>query len=598
MKRLLDWIEQRTGLGAGLRNCVDAPVPGGACVCKVWPCTILFCFCVQAITGFVVWMHYSPSAQTAWESVYFLQHHVAGGWLLRAVHHYSAQVMLVLIAIYIIQMVLTGAYRAPRELVFWTVVFMGLLTLGLMLTGDLLTWDQNSFASTQVRVSFLTLLPAIGGDLYKLAAGGPAFGHLTLTRFVALHIGLFSACFLGLLLLHGLLARRANVTKAQTSEKVTPFWPNQALLSTIACLVVLLVILALASSHGLSGDHAGVALGAPADPDPTNFYAAARPEWAFLGLYEFSHQFPGELMLLPIFVIPTILVCLVLAMPWIGRFKAGHRFNMLLIVVLLLANGVLSWRSVARDRANPEHQAALAVGEEQAARVLQLARSPQGIPATGALTLLKNDPKTQGPILFTAHCSSCHDYADAEGQGITAEESSAPNLFGYPRRQWFVNFLDPKNISGPDCFGNTKFKSGDMASFVKELFEDLEDDEIEELKVDLAKVAAAVSAEAALPAQQEADRQDTALIEEGRQLMLDDFACIDCHKFHDKGAIGNAPELTGYGSRPWLLGIISDPTHKRFYGESNDRMPAYAETLSEKQLGLLVDWLRGEWYEE
>ncbi len=51
--------------------------------------------------------------------------------------------------------------------------------------------------------------------------------------------------------------------------------------------------------------------------------------------------------------------------------------------------------------------------------------------------------------------------------------------------------------------------------------------------------------------------------------------------------------------------MISDPNHERFYGDNNDRMPAFAEhdgdaaqnTLSHKQLGLIVDWLRGEWYE-
>ena len=55
----------------------------------------------------------------------------------------------------------------------------------------------------------------------------------------------------------------------------------------------------------------------------------------------------------------------------------------------------------------------------------------------------------------------------------------------------------------------------------------------------------------------------------------------------------------------WLVGIISNPAHQRFYGSENDRMPAYAEfpdepaknTLSAHDIGLLVDWLRGEWYE-
>jgi mono/diheme cytochrome c family protein len=44
------------------------------------------------------------------------------------------------------------------------------------------------------------------------------------------------------------------------------------------------------------------------------------------------------------------------------------------------------------------------------------------------------------------------------------------------------------------------------------------------------------------------------------------------------------------------VGIVTDPTHERFYGESNDRMPAFGTTMETDQIGILADWLRGEWY--
>ncbi len=94
MKSLFSWFNDRTGLGDWCGRLAGSPVPGGACWCKVWPCVIAFLFCVQAITGFFLWAYYSPSAQTAWESVYYVQNEVAGGWLLRAIHHYSAHVLL------------------------------------------------------------------------------------------------------------------------------------------------------------------------------------------------------------------------------------------------------------------------------------------------------------------------------------------------------------------------------------------------------------------------------------------------------------------------------------------------------------------------
>ena len=101
------------------------------------------------------------------------------------------------------------------------------------------------------------------------------------------------------------------------------------------------------------------------------------------------------------------------------------------------------------------------------------------------------------------------------------------------------------------------------------------------------------------------DQKGAALIEEGRELLTDDFGCTDCHRFHDEGSLGNAPDLTAYGSREWTIAIINNAAQRRFYRDTNDRMPAYAEfpdnpaknTLSPKDIALLADWLRGEWLE-
>ena len=217
MNALLGWIEDRTGLCSAIRSWLDRPVPGGPAWLNVWPTTIAFLFFTQLVTGVVLWMYYSPGAQTAWESVYYIQTQVLGGWMLRAVHHYAAQVMLVLIGVYLVQTILRRAYRAPRELLFWTIVLSGVLTLALNLTGDLLAWDQNGYSCTQVRTGFLLLLPRIGGELYKLAVGGPAFGHLTATRFLALHAGVLTAALLATLALHAWFAARCARRLSQAS---------------------------------------------------------------------------------------------------------------------------------------------------------------------------------------------------------------------------------------------------------------------------------------------------------------------------------------------------------------------------------------------
>ena len=177
MNAFLEWLDDRTNICTAYKNCETRPLPGGARWTRVWPCTIIFTFAVQVITGLVLWMYYSPSAQSAWESVYYIQHNVWGGWLLRAIHHYSGQALLVLVALYVIQLVLTWKCRAPREFVFWTAVFMGLCTLALLLTGDLLAWDQNSQSATLVRVNFLMLLPLVGVASVQARGRRTGFRH-------------------------------------------------------------------------------------------------------------------------------------------------------------------------------------------------------------------------------------------------------------------------------------------------------------------------------------------------------------------------------------------------------------------------------------
>ena len=128
-------------------------------------------------------MSYSPSGQTAWESVYYIQNEMQGGWLLRGIHHFMAQAMVVLLALHLMQVIIDGAYRAPREVNFWIGLLLMLIVLGLSLTGYLLPWDQKGYWATRVATNLASLVPGVGEDLQRLVVGGTDYGHHTLTRF-------------------------------------------------------------------------------------------------------------------------------------------------------------------------------------------------------------------------------------------------------------------------------------------------------------------------------------------------------------------------------------------------------------------------------
>jgi ubiquinol-cytochrome c reductase cytochrome b subunit len=120
-----------------------------------------------------------------------------------------------------------------------------------------------------------------------------------------------------------------------------------------------------------------------------------------------------------------------------------------------------------------------------------------------------------------------------------------------------------------------------------------------EQKENLDKVIAALSAEAQLKPQLAADQKDAALIEQGKTLIREQMKCTDCHEFGKKDEDATAPSLTGYGSRKWLINFIGHSSHADFYGDKNDRMPAFGpdQILTPHAIGLIADWLRGSWYE-
>ena len=119
MKKFWDWLDHRTGMRDLMHEALYERIPGGARWRYVWGSTLVFTFVLQMITGFFLWTAYSPSAQTAWESVYYIQNEMTGGWLLRGIHHFMAQAMVLLLPLHMLQVVIDRAYRAPREMNFW-----------------------------------------------------------------------------------------------------------------------------------------------------------------------------------------------------------------------------------------------------------------------------------------------------------------------------------------------------------------------------------------------------------------------------------------------------------------------------------------------
>lgn len=606
------WVDDRTGLQKLLHELLYERIPGGARWRYVWGSTLVFTFVVQVMTGFCLWAAYSPGVQNAWASVLHIEEAMFLGSFVRGLHHYAAQAMVILMAIHFLQIVVDGAYRAPREFNFWVGLILMQIVLGLALTGYLLPWDQKGYYATQVATKIMGATPVVGQALQELVVGGSEYGQHTLTRFFALHAGVLPSLLVVCLAVHLYLFRFHGIHARQPLKGPEDFfWPTQVAYDTAACLLVLIVLAGLAY-------FVGAELAAPANPAEP--YAAARPEWYFLSLFrllKFEVVEHFGLAFGAIFL-PGMAMAYVVLMPFISQIRFGHQLNILVTMLLTMVVVGLTGLAWYEDRNNPDHQAAVAEAERDAERARELALGASRIPLEGPMNLLRSDPMTQGPRLFAKHCAPCHHYQGHDGRGRVLAELDpetgkqvaslplAPDLGDLGSADWmrrvvldFATHMAP--LKNAPWFGKEEGIHPDESEMA-----DWSGDRVAlaslENKPNLDALIEFMLSETGRPNL----KLDAAKVNLGKQLAtegtwagaIEGKACTDCHatlgESFDPGRdeAGGYPDVAGYLSAAWLLDFLKDPGHPQYYGDKN-QMPAFEGRMTSEELDLLVRWMTG-----
>src|SRR5215471_19337242 len=360
---VLGWLESRVGYTGILQLLLDEPVPGGA----RWWYVFGFVLTLQLLTGILLAAFYSPSSTTAWASVAFIQDQLTLGWFVRGLHSMGASAMVVLTGIHLAQVLIYGAYKAPREMNWLVGVLMMGMVLAFALTGYLLPWDQKGYWATQVATSIMGTTPVLGPAIQRLIQGGSLYGNYTLTHFYALHTYVLPGAILALLGLHLYLFRRHgvtakwNVSHDELTRTTQPFWPDQLFKDMIACALVFVVIVVLVlRSHGAE-------LEAPADPSSSYL---ARPEWYFLPLFQLLKYFEGPLEVIGTMVIPGLAGAILVGLPFFDRSRTRDPSRRLKVMAgaLIGFGGVTMLGVLANkhDRADPMFRRQRAEAAERA----------------------------------------------------------------------------------------------------------------------------------------------------------------------------------------------------------------------------------------
>lgn len=212
-KSLYQWIDERAGMHHYIkREILDKPVPKGLNLSFCFGGITFFLFLMLAASGYFMTIYYVPSPNQAYQTVDYITHEVSLGYVVRGVHYWAANLMIVTVSLHMIRVFIYGAYKKPRELNWITGVLLLLLVLAFGFTGYLLPWDQKAFWATNVGTSIVGTVPFVGEYVMKIVRGGTELGALTLLRFYSLHVMFLPMLSVILLLGHFFMIRKHGVS--------------------------------------------------------------------------------------------------------------------------------------------------------------------------------------------------------------------------------------------------------------------------------------------------------------------------------------------------------------------------------------------------
>ena len=171
MARIIDWVDERLDLSDIRHFIAEKGVP--IHTQKIWYYLggmTLFLFLVQVASGILLLLYYRPSADEAYESVQFIVTQVEFGWLIRNIHSWSANLLILAVFAHLFSVFFLKAYRKPRELTWITGVLLLFVMLGFGFSGYLLPWNELAFFATKVGTGIAGAVPVIGGAAHAIHA--------------------------------------------------------------------------------------------------------------------------------------------------------------------------------------------------------------------------------------------------------------------------------------------------------------------------------------------------------------------------------------------------------------------------------------------
>lgn len=440
------WISERLPINAVLQSGLNEEIPGGSSFFFTLGSALLFVFMLQVITGIWQLFYYVPTVDHAYNSLSYLRISVPYGWLIHGIHYWGANIMAVLVGLHMIRVFIWGAHKKPRELTWIMGVFLLLFTVGLIFTGAALPWDERGYWAAEVGTSIAGTVPYMGKALVYLIRGGMEMGQLTLSRFFVLHTVILPVIVMIFIGIHLAAFRQyGSIGPWQEAkrQKKGYFWPEQIAKDMIVSALILFLLIALSvySPPPFTG---------PVDLLDSSFQP--KPEWNFLFLYQILKGFTGSLEIIGTVGIPSLIVLLLIAVPFLDRKKERNPLKRpAMMIGGLVFVAFVFILTVVGNNSKP-------AGSQSSEKIVKAKK-----------TIKLSPSAIRGKTVFQSYaCLSCHKMSGKGGKlgpDLTDESQKGRS------RDWIITQITnskkhfPKSIMPPFTMLSNK-QLNDLADFV------------------------------------------------------------------------------------------------------------------------------------
>jgi len=307
-------------------------------------------FAVEVVTGLILMVYYTPAPEVAYYDMLNILSNVNMGKFMRDMHRLGAELMVISVALHMVRVYFTGAYKHPRQFTWLTGVVLLLVTLFLSFSGYLLPWDQLAYWAVTIGTSMAEAAPLFGYQTNLILRGSQDIGAGGLLRFYLLHVFLLPLVAIIFISIHYYkVAREHSISLPAAVEEgeappeiMTKAKKKIDLLPDLITSELMWYAIALAGMVIAVATFFSAPLETHADPLKTPLHTTA--PWYFLWLQGMLKL--GDKTLWGV-VIPTIIFLLLFAIPYIdvgpSRLAKNRKFGVSLGIFTIVLLVVLSY---------------------------------------------------------------------------------------------------------------------------------------------------------------------------------------------------------------------------------------------------------------